>query len=135
MHTYIISYHIIIIQVHHVQSHTRANCPMQHVYVNIYNFSALCGFCLHVSHTMVHNQVYSACSVCVLARSVMTFNLFSRLYLHCSTKRLLGQLPKYIVLGTNSIHFDTFRYFRYVTLCCVTLYVCTVSTLHYCTTY
>ena len=31
---YIISYHIIIIQVHHVQSHTRANCPMQHYTMN-----------------------------------------------------------------------------------------------------
>ena len=55
-------YHVYI---HHVQSHTRANCPMQHVYVNIYNFSALCGFCLHVTHTMAHNQVHSVCSVCV----------------------------------------------------------------------
>ena len=31
---YIISYHIIIIQVHHVQLHTRANCPMQHYTMN-----------------------------------------------------------------------------------------------------
>ena len=38
-----------------------------YIYIYIYSFSALCVFCLHVSHTMVHNQVYSACSVCVLA--------------------------------------------------------------------
>ena len=31
---HIISYHIIIIQVHHAQSHTRANCPMQHYTMN-----------------------------------------------------------------------------------------------------
>ena len=27
----------------------------------------------------------------------MTFNLFSRFYLHCSTKRLLGQLPNAVL--------------------------------------
>ena len=34
-------------------------------YVYIYSFSALCVFCLHVSHTMAHNQVHSVCSACV----------------------------------------------------------------------
>ena len=30
-----------------------------HTNTYIYSFSALCGFCMRVSHTMVHNQVHS----------------------------------------------------------------------------
>ena len=48
------------------------NCRMWCIRIRIhiayiYSFSALCGFCMHVSHTMVHNQlqVYSVCSACV----------------------------------------------------------------------
>ena len=69
---------------------------------------------------MYHTQWYTInCILLVLfvqhtctSRSVMTFNLFSRFYLHCSTKRLLEQLPKqYLAL---TLHFDTFHYVTYV---------------------
>ena len=66
-----------------------------HTNMYIYSFSALCGFCMYAcaSHAMIHNQVHSVCSACVTHmyynRSAMTFNLFSRFYLHCSTKCLL----------------------------------------------
>ena len=75
---------------------------------------------------MAHNQVHSVCSACVphvYYRSVMTFNLFSRLYLHCSTKRLLEQLPEqYLALP---LPFDTFRYFRYACHFLLCHFVCT----------
>ena len=92
-------------------------------YKYVYIASVLCvgSACMHhtqwctIKYILFVLLVYHTCT----SRSVMTFNLFSRLYLHCSTKRLLEQLPKqYLAL---TLHFDTFRYFRYVTFCCVNL--------------
>ena len=55
--------------------------------------------CCTIKYILFVLLVYHTCT----SRSVMTFNLFSRLYLHCSTKRLLEQLPKqYLAL---TIHF------------------------------
>ena len=85
-----------------------------------------------ITHNGAQSSVFCLFCLCT-SRSVMTFNLFSRLHLHCSTKHLLGVLPKqYLAL---TLHFDTFHYVTYVTFCYVTLYVRTVSILHYCTTY